>query len=190
MNLLTLHPVGLLLATSVLAVDVASAQEWNAASSTPDRIVLTWSEDPTTTQSVTWRTDTTVTRGLVQFALAAPGPEFVAAADSVVARTERLDASDVMRANVVVNFHTATMRQLQPDTVYAYRVGDGVQWSEWFHFRTASRERTPFSFIYFGDAQNSILELWSRMIRGSFAAAPQARFMIHAGDLINNGHDD
>ena len=45
-----------------------------------------------------------------------------------------------------------------------YRVGDGVNWSEWFHFRTASDRPEPFSFIYFGDAQTDLKSLWSRVI--------------------------
>ena len=30
----------------------------------PDRVVLTWEDDPATTQSVTWRTDTATIKGL------------------------------------------------------------------------------------------------------------------------------
>ncbi|MFM8215573.1 MAG: fibronectin type III domain-containing protein, partial [Pirellula sp.] len=48
---------------------------------------------------------------------------------------------------------------LQPATKYAYRVGDGVNWSEWFQFRTASTQPEPFSFVYFGDAQNDLRTL-------------------------------
>jgi hypothetical protein len=59
----------------------------------------------------------------------------------------------------------------------------GERWSEWFHFRTASTRAEPFSFIYFGDAQNDILSLWSRVLREGYATAPRARFMIHAGDM-------
>ena len=33
----------------------------HAPSVLPDRVVLTWNNDPATTQSVTWRTDTSVT---------------------------------------------------------------------------------------------------------------------------------
>ena len=43
----------------------------------------------------------------------------------------------------------------------------------------------PFSFFYVGDAQNYILELWSRLIREGYKA-PTASFIIHAGDLIND----
>ena len=47
-----------------------SLEEANKPSPMPDRIVLTWAEDTSTTQSVTWRTDTSVKVGLAQIAVA------------------------------------------------------------------------------------------------------------------------
>lgn len=164
--------------------------EWNRATTQPDRIILTISDDPATTQSVTWRTDSSVPQGMAMIALASPGPGMQHVADTVMARTELLDAREVHNAGVLVKYHSVTFRNLRPDTLYAYRVGDGIRWSEWFHFRTASRGRAPFSFIYFGDAQNDILSLWSRTLRRSFAQAPDARFIVHAGDLVNNAQND
>ena len=35
-----------------------------------DRVVLTWNDNPATTQSVSWRTDTSVSKGLAQVAIA------------------------------------------------------------------------------------------------------------------------
>ena len=43
---------------------------------------------------------------------------------------------------------------LEPQTLYAYWEGAGAVWSGWFHFRIASREAEPFTFVYVGDAQN------------------------------------
>ena len=163
---------------------------WNRLSPQPDRIVLTWSGDPATTQSVTWRTDITVSEAVAQYAIAEAGPDFRNRARTVRATSELFDGSRVPQSEYLAKFHSVTFTDLVPDTTYAYRVGDGARWSEWFHFRTASLEAKPFSFIYFGDAQNDILSLWSRTIRSSYAAAPDARFMIHAGDLINTAHDD
>jgi len=73
--------------------------------------------------------------------------------------------------------------------MYAYRVGDGDRWSEWIQSRTASDQRNgKFSFLYVGDTQNFILELWARLIREGYRKAPEASFIIHAGDLINRAH--
>ncbi|ARU40521.1 hypothetical protein CCB80_04950 [Armatimonadetes bacterium Uphvl-Ar1] len=43
----------------------------------------------------------------------------------------------------------------------------------------------PFTFVYFGDAQNNVKSMWSRVIRQAQKDAPYADFMLHAGDLIN-----
>ena len=72
-----------------------------------------------------------------------------------------------------------------------YRVGDGAKhWSEWIQFRTAKSTYAPIQFVYFGDAQNDILDHWSRVIRMAYQRAPNASFAIHAGDLVNTAHRD
>jgi acid phosphatase type 7 len=146
----------------------------------PDRIILTFADDPATTQAVTWRTSTEISRAMAEIAVAEAGPAFAKAGKSVPAVTQPLK-SDLNEAH----YHTVEFAGLQPRTKYVYRVGDGVNWSEWFHFTTAGNRPEPFSFIYFGDAQNDIRSLWSRVIREAYSDAPKARFMIHAGDLIN-----
>ena len=101
----------------------------------PDRVVLTWADDPTTTQAVTWRTSTDVTRGLAEITVADDGPDLEANSRQLVAVTQALK-TDINTAH----FHTVKFEQLTPKTRYAYRVGDGVNWSEWFQFSTASTE--------------------------------------------------
>lgn len=151
----------------------------------PDRIILTWVGDPRTSQAVTWRTSTEVVKAMAELAIADANPAFTKSARVVPAQTQPLK-TDLGEAH----YHTALFEELLPGTKYAYRVGDGVNWSEWFHFSTAEAEPTPFSFIYFGDAQNDIRSMWSRVIREAFTDAPKARFMIHAGDLINSAESD
>jgi hypothetical protein len=161
--------------------------EWNAPTPYPDRVVLTWSSDPTTSQSITWRTDLTVDSAFVEYA---PGPGFDHDAQRVRSSSSDLDARAAAGEHAIARYHTVTLTGLMPDTLYAYRVGDGTRWTEWFHFRTASRTPRPFSFIYLGDAQNDILSHWSRTLRTSYLTAPDARFMIHAGDLVTTAHND
>lgn len=151
----------------------------------PDRIVLTWNGDPTTSQSVTWRTDTSIAAGYAEITIAEGGPTFEKKAKRITAATQRLD-TDINSAHC----HTVHFRDLMPATKYIYRVGDGVNWSEWIQFRTAHAEPEPFSFIYFGDAQNNLRQHWSRVIREAYSDAPKARFMIHTGDLVNNSLRD
>ena len=166
----------------------ADAVPGQLPSAYPDRIVLNWSDDPATSLSVTWRTDTTVEDAVAQVVLAKPEPSFYTQAETVAATTEVLDLTEIDGEQLTSHYHSATFRNLQPDTLYAYRVGDGEHWSEWFHARTASDAPDPMSFIYFGDAQNNLRSHWSRAIRAAYQHAPDARFMIHAGDLVDNAH--
>lgn len=179
---------GLCLATAVAHDDHDHAPypeaKYYAPTPVPDRVVLTWTGDPATTQAVTWRTSTDVDHGLGQIALAQDGPQNVE--PTVVAATTQAHTSNLSEAH----YHTVEFTGLAPDTLYAYRVGDGVDWTEWHHFRTARAEAAPFSFIYFGDAQNDVRTHWSRVFRESFRSAPRAAFTLHAGDLINRAQQD
>jgi len=151
----------------------------------PDRIVLTWSGDPRTTQSVTWRTSTEVRTAFAEIAPADHGPAFAKAATRRTARTVPF-TTDLSNAHV----HTVAFDGLEPGTTYAYRVGDGTNWSEWLQFRTEPASSEPFTFVYLGDAQNDILSMWSRVTREAFRDAPRAAFFLHAGDLVDIGDSD
>jgi 3',5'-cyclic AMP phosphodiesterase CpdA len=164
---------------------LVSPAEQQAPSPIPDRIILSWTGDPSRSQAVTWRTDPSVTRGVAQIAPAEDGPKFVEKAREVEATTQPL-ATDLNE----VHCHTAVFEDLEPGEDYLYRVGDGVNWSEWIRFTTALDEPAPFSFIYFGDAQNDVKAHWSRVIRQAYSDAPRAKFLLHAGDLINRADAD
>lgn len=151
----------------------------------PDRIVLTWVGDPSTSQAVTWRTDSSVNEAFAQIALAEDGPLFASKAKQLTAVTEPF-SSDLGLAH----YHSINFDSLTAKTKYVYRVGDGTNWSEWIHYTTASDRPEPFTFVYFGDAQNNIKAHWSRVVREAFRDAPKAAFMLHAGDLINKANRD
>ena len=165
-------------------------EDWSRPGHHPDHVVLNLTEDPSSSMSVSWRTDTSVHSAMAEIAIATAAPKFWRYAESYDAQTEFLDASEVMYAGSLAHYHSVTFNDLLPDTLYAYRVGDGMHWSEWFQFRTASDMGKPFSFLYVGDAQNQILELWARLIREGYRTAPDAGFIIHAGDLVNNAHSE
>lgn len=157
----------------------------HAPSPQPDRVILTWAGDPKTTQAVTWRTDVNVEKSAAEIAIAEDGPLFRKKARQVPAKSERFtsELGDAM-------YHSVQFEGLQPATKYVYRVGDGFNWSEWAHFTTASDKPEPLVFAYIGDAQNEIFDMWSRVIRSAYSDAPKLKFLIHAGDLINNADRD
>ena len=163
----------------------AAASEKPQHIATFERIILTWSEDPATSQAVTWRTKAGNMPALAQIAPADSSP-FI----GNNARTMNAVTTELKYDNGQLYYHSVNFTDLAPNTLYAYRVGNGAQYSEWFQFRTAHDQPEPFSFIYFGDAQNDIRSLWSRAIRSAILESPKARFMIHAGDLVNHGDSD
>lgn len=151
----------------------------------PDRINLSWNGDPATSMAVTWRTSQQIKVGHAEIKIADASPYF-SNTDTIIATTGNY-TSDQNTAN----YHSVSFTDLQPNTLYAYRVGAlGSEWSEWSHFKTADQQEKPFSFIYLGDAQNDLKSRWSRTIREAFKHLPRADFILHAGDLVNLPHAD
>ena len=61
--------------------------EMFAPSNIPDRVILTFAADPTTSQAVTWRTSNEIEKGFAEIAVATHGPEFEKQAVRVEATT-------------------------------------------------------------------------------------------------------
>ena len=162
------------------------AQDFNPKSF-PDRVILTWKGNTATSQTVTWRTDTTIVAAKAQIKAEDSSPAFEEAITTYDAKSHLLSGGENY---ATAKYHNVTFNNLRPETVYAYRVGADDHWSEWFQFTTASDQEKPFSFIYLGDAQNDIRSKWSRVIRRAFSHEPDARFIIHTGDLINRSNND
>ena len=167
-------------------------RHWEIPSQDPDRIILTFHGDPSTSRAVTWRTDKTITKAVAQIAEATVNSKFTGDDIEIDAATEAFDLGQYKRnSSLIVHYHSVRFQDLKPDTLYVYRVGDGSKhWSEWIQFRTAKSTYAPIQFVYFGDAQNDILDHWSRVIRMAYQTAPNASFAIHAGDLVNTAHRD
>ena len=153
-----------------------------AAEFTPHRVMLGWTGDPAHTQSITWRTDSRAATPQAQYAVASAHPDFVKSAVTVAATSGSLEIGN----GASVSTYRVTLEGLRPGTRYLYRLGDGRNWGEWSAFHTAA----DFQFLYLGDAQNDIKWQWSRVIRTAYAHAPNAAFIVHAGDLVSAGYRD
>lgn len=156
----------------------------------PDRIILNLTENPERSLAVAWRTSTLVTTPQVQFAVARENSTFTKSTKTAFAKSTLLK-SDLGEAL----YHSARMEGLQPGLIYAYRVGDGTHWSEWFQARTALEvqdkgNRQPVRILYLGDAQNDIWAHWSRVIRQAILSGASPDLILHAGDLINKSQND
>lgn len=148
----------------------------------PDLVLLTWSEDPKTTQTIQWRTNTSVARGAVRVRPAAdagPWREVDAALEPI---QDRMLANDPH-----CHRFTTVLRGLDPATTYEYQVGnpDSSTWSAPARFSTAPDADAPFSFIGFGDTHKK--ESWGRMLETTLARHPETAFYMIAGDLVDTG---
>jgi hypothetical protein len=168
-------------ATALLAGVLALAAGGRAVPRAPADIRLTWSDDPKTTQTIGWRSDSTVTSGQVQYArlgqpyttVSAPPPETLA-------------------TNIgAINLFSLTLRNLQPGTKYRYRAGDGANWSADYTFETEPAAPRAFKFLVFGDSHEKkpIYEAWRRTVRQAHLQNPDAKFVMNVGDLIYAGRD-
>jgi 3',5'-cyclic AMP phosphodiesterase CpdA len=156
------------------------------ADSRPSRIILGLAADPAHAQPVTWRTPGLSPSAAGQLAAESSGAEPPTSATNVAARGSFFGLGHGQS----VAHYEVTFTNLQPNTRYLYRVGDGSTWSGWNAFRTADAGPTPFRFVYLGDAQNDIATVFADTVRAARTAVPDARLFVHAGDLLAEGYDD
>ena len=154
----------------------------------PDQVLLSWTEDPRTTQTITWRTDTTITNSVVFYQEKNSVDSFFPKPPKMEkAITEKLVTDDVV-GDQVIHRHSVTLQNLKPRTTYVYSVSDVEKSysSERFEFSTAPDITVPFSFLYMGDPQNGF-ERWRTLMETAYRQRPDMAFILIAGDLVNRG---
>lgn len=177
---------------NIFAHSINDLRHWEIASNDPDRIYLSFNGNTSNQMGVSWRTKKFDHTPIAEIALSLGSPDFDQKSKKYVAKTEEIDLSSFSdNTPRKVLYHSTTFTNLTPNTLYAYRVGNGKEFcSEWIQFKTASNKNDPFSFIYFGDAQNDILNKWSRTIRMAQKEHGEISFFLHAGDLVDKAHYD
>ena len=169
---------------AVLPPYFCQAPKNSGATATPGHLALTWTGDPATTTTITWRTDSTVTTGVVEYQ---KGDTL-----SKKARQGNAVARDFVTDQGATRLFTCTLTDLSPNAEYSYRVGDGTHWSDPSKFSTARRNASAFKFLVFGDSQSPVggdnpYGLWRKTVHNAFSANPDAKFMVNVGDLVDYG---
>ncbi|MBX3178908.1 MAG: metallophosphoesterase family protein [Candidatus Hydrogenedentes bacterium] len=156
------------------------------SSDAPDQIMLTWSADPKTTQTIQWRTGTGVSVGQVRWREKDGGASGIAPS-SVIRMQDRMLANDRY-----IHRHTAEIHGLKPGTRYVYAVGSPAadRWSDEAEFVTAPAKAGPVTFLVTGDTHQK--ESWGALMDAALARHPASAFYVIAGDLVNTGqyHSD
>ena len=147
----------------------------------PDHVALSWTGNPATTMTITWRTDTSVTAGFVQY------QKGTALTNSRMRQKAR--GCKFVTDLGPTELFTADLTVLSPNTTYSYRVGDGTHWSKPHTFSTADPGSRAFKFLVFGDSQSppSDYSLWRKNVHNAYKSTPDAKFMINVGDIVDEG---
>jgi acid phosphatase type 7 len=160
------------------ALSVAQSQSQDII---PQRIVLNLTAEPARSMAVTWRTIGEVKHPVAQIAESGDWTDFDRSARNANATSEK----QILDTKEVVYSHSVILDGLKPDVMYAYRVGGDTTWSEWNQFTTAKDETAPFDFVFLGDPQYQIKSFCSRIFREALLAAPNAKFWLLTGDLMD-----
>lgn len=147
----------------------------------PKRIVLGWKEDASKTQSFSWQTEFDSV-AWVEYTIDNGSPYLEKSVTRVNGNTKKFKTEMGYMFS-----HEATIHSLEPNMVYAYRVGNGSIASDWYQFKTLPLQLDSFSFLYFGDVQNYIEPLARRVMVSAVKKEPNARFLTIAGDLVGSG---
>ncbi len=162
--------------TIAFSLCFAPAYSW---ADTEEQIILTWSQDPSISQTITWLSSDK-DAGKLQYMKAADNKGDFAEAVSIAAVRENFADCEKYRFSVVLT-------NLIPDTSYVYRVGSDEDWSGVKSFRTEGGD-DDFTFLYLGDVQEGY-DAWGEMIKDIYDDNPQICFALVGGDLTTMGRD-
>ncbi len=170
----------------------------------PSHVVTTLGEDSSTEVSITWLTKYSITGTDIEILPYSDSPDFTGKAT----KNDGIDCSYELIGKTYFGAdlgilglmpytkdyvkHTITLSDLEPGKKYSYRVGDAEKgwWSEAGVIRTAEGGSDKFTFLYVTDPQAQRPEHFGRfakVIETAYAEHPDARFIVSAGDQVDEG---
>lgn len=152
----------------------------------PEHITLSWTENPKTSQTITWRTSPFVKTTEVEFVESDDFTTFEASNVKNASGENQLLADKAGEMNI----HRTVVKGLKPGTSYTYRVGDGqANWSEKATFTTETSTEEPFTFLFTADSQaanEAGNKVYGDLLKGAITKYPEAKFILHGGDLVDD----
>ncbi|WP_155285185.1 purple acid phosphatase family protein [Capnocytophaga felis] len=152
--------------------------------SLPDRITLIPVASDNREIAVVWRTDTLIKEGTLEIV---KGDDYSFPKEN----RKRITASYkvVQYKDYPMHYHKAIVSDLEPNSVYRYRVGKSPYWSAWNTYVHHNQSDT-LRILYFGDTQNGIYKHAKRIYKEAFRKFGKAQLAVHVGDLINHANND
>lgn len=142
----------------------------------PDSVLLGVPGDPSTSFGVSWRARPETGAGWLEWRMAGR-PE--------TAKRVEAGFADVWEGRWRTRSFSAEVFGAAAGAQVEYRVAAGDRQTPWQKVRLASADPKPFRFIWLGDAQSIIKERCTPVFEAAHRAAPDAAFVLHAGDLID-----
>lgn len=155
---------------------------------TLDHVLLTWTNNPKTTQTIIWRTASSEANGTIQWVAAEVFKQ--TSWDHAVAATATNDSLHTEQGDWTIQY--ATLNDLKSGTHYVYRVQVGESWSEPGSFITEQSVQKSFKFLIFGDSQSGLPKNpeygpWRTTVNNAYQAHSDAAFFMMVGDLVEVG---
>lgn len=168
-----------------------AAQSFNPQkTAAPVNLMAGATQDPATQKTITWMTNPLQGRDSAILQVAKQ-TDYDASGDAAFTKsfngTRQLVTYSADSAAVMLSSVTAT--GLAPGTAYAYRVGDGENWSDVRGFTTLTPDSDHLTFDVFGDTQvtsASGLSDFSSLINGIENSANKPDFIMHMGDFTDD----
>lgn len=142
-------------------------------------VVLSPTVDPSTSQTVTWRSAQPWTGQLVVARPADGGSE-------VRASARRKPATTVSASGSARPAFVATLRGLQPGTRYLYRIENAGGTLAERAFTTPTTDVAPWRFLALGDTQVDNADRPAAIVRAAVGRFPTAGLVLMAGDVVNH----
>lgn len=146
---------------------------------TPGRVLLTFGNSGELSRNISWQCDSvllpahvelTEKQGFDTLRIAAKGEIFASRSGKAAYYVARLD-------------------NLIDGTDYRYRVVTDGRASQWYDFSTTRQSNKNFSFLFFGDVQDSIGGQTHRLFSEAVGRHAAAEFVVLGGDLIERPTD-
>ncbi|WP_321424653.1 metallophosphoesterase [uncultured Bacteroides sp.] len=149
------------------------------ASSDPGRIMLTFGNDGERSRNISWQCDSVPQKGWVELVK-----------DST-SDTIRMDAQFKLFKTTGGKsvYYWTKLKNLVFHSGYKYRVRTGTKASGWYRFSMPDNTTNRFSFVYFGDVQDSLGGKLKDVFTNVRHQLPKTDFYVFVGDLVERPMD-
>ena len=152
-------------------------------SNTPSNIFVSPGEDASTSAYITWQTNLSTTNSLIKYREAG-STEWTSKSDGATIERVYVTTGSAKQEYLT---HAICISGLKENTKYEYQVGDGINDSQVYSFKTVTSDKLDIVFL--GDPQNTSTtgyQITERVLQAGLETLPSASLVMYAGDIVDN----